>query len=329
MEMVPAYHYYEAYGLCVASEILLPEFLLTSRREAEVTIRRGSIDLAKYEFGPDEWMHCTSERQTCFYWREVGSFLINEGREVIVDQLPASDDSLVRLSLTGIALSMLLHQRRLLVLHASAVVMNGNVVAFMGNKGQGKTTLAAALCARGHALVADDMLAVSFEGTKTPSVFPGYPQFRIWTDSAATAFGDAPESLPYLYEGCEKRTRRVEQSFARSILPLRAIYTFTEGEELGVRTLPPRQALLQVIINSFGARYSKKLFRGGEARLNMMQCESVAKHVSVFRIERPRSLSLLSRLATIVEERHHTFDVTGSSDPSDRLLMPLLETHPA
>jgi hypothetical protein len=46
------------------------------------------------------------------------------------------------------------------ILHASAVEMAGQAVAFLGSSGVGKTTLAARIVARGARLVTDDVLAV-------------------------------------------------------------------------------------------------------------------------------------------------------------------------
>jgi hypothetical protein len=47
------------------------------------------------------------------------------------------------------------------ILHASAVEIEGEAVAFLGSSGVGKTTLAARLAARGAALVTDDVLAIA------------------------------------------------------------------------------------------------------------------------------------------------------------------------
>jgi hypothetical protein len=50
--------------------------------------------------------------------------------------------------------------RELEVLHASAVVIDGGAVAFLGRSGSGKTSLALGLCERGATFLADDVLAL-------------------------------------------------------------------------------------------------------------------------------------------------------------------------
>jgi hypothetical protein len=60
------------------------------------------------------------------------------------------------------------------VLHASAVVLDGEAVALAGRSGSGKTSLALALHRRGAALLADDVLAIERNGDK-PLAHPGAP----------------------------------------------------------------------------------------------------------------------------------------------------------
>ena len=48
------------------------------------------------------------------------------------------------------------------VLHGSAVDLNGRALAFVGQSGQGKSTMAAMFCASGGTLVTDDVLPVEF-----------------------------------------------------------------------------------------------------------------------------------------------------------------------
>jgi hypothetical protein len=74
-----------------------------------------------------------------------------------------------------------------LPLHASAVAVDGGAVLICGVTGRGKSTLAAALVARGHAGIAEDGVVVGF-GDDGPSVWPGLPGALI-TREAAAAIG--------------------------------------------------------------------------------------------------------------------------------------------
>ena len=65
------------------------------------------------------------------------------------------------------------------------------------------TTIAAALVARGHALLADDVAAIRLDDSRA-LVYPGMPQFRLWPDAAA-AVGARAEDLAELAPGYGKR----------------------------------------------------------------------------------------------------------------------------
>ena len=67
-------------------------------------------------------------------------------------------------------------------LHGSAVAFHGRALAFVGASGHGKSTLAAALCARGGTLLADDAVALAVSTTST-NVEP--TEEIHWLDAAA------------------------------------------------------------------------------------------------------------------------------------------------
>lgn len=64
---------------------------------------------------------------------------------------------------TGGLLAYQLFVRGRPVLHASAVEMGGSAIAFVGNSGQGKSTMATLLCARGARLITDDVLSLDLK----------------------------------------------------------------------------------------------------------------------------------------------------------------------
>jgi hypothetical protein len=75
-------------------------------------------------------------------------------------------------------------------LHGSAVVIDGEAIAFVGRGGQGKSTLAAAMTAAGAALLADDYVVVQRTARGWQAV-PSYPGARLWADSRKHVMGGA------------------------------------------------------------------------------------------------------------------------------------------
>ncbi len=79
----------------------------------------------------------------------------------------------------GPALVLALALRSAWSLHASAAMFAGNVIVFLGESGQGKSTLAAYLSNNaGWRLVADDILPVNID-SKGLNVLPHFPQLKL------------------------------------------------------------------------------------------------------------------------------------------------------
>src|SRR5258708_9269606 len=71
------------------------------------------------------------------------------------------------------------HQRGLLPLHANAIEVGGQAVAFVGPSGAGKSTLAAYFRDRGYRVLCDDVCVVSFGSDGEPLAWPGIPRIKL------------------------------------------------------------------------------------------------------------------------------------------------------
>lgn len=122
----------------------------------------------------------------------VARFLV-EGREVVM-RAEGGRDGLARVLLEGFVLALVLQERGSLVLHASAVEVDGMVVAFAGASNAGKSTLAAACCAAGALLVTDDVLRLDVD--REPLVHRGADRLRLRPGAAwvLPAFPHVPET---------------------------------------------------------------------------------------------------------------------------------------
>ncbi len=286
---------YVAYGLGIQSVLPLPE-LVAGEAAADVVVRLGEVDrLPPDGTGAGVYSEVTDE-EVYFFWEEAGAFLVRSGREIIVEPAAGVEERVLRLFILGPALGVLLHQRGWLVLHASAVAIDGETVAFLGGTGWGKSTTAAALHARGHGIVADDVTAVRLD-TERPMVSPGFPRLKLWPE-AAISVGDDPQALSRLHPDLEKRARPVTQGFSSASLPLRRLYVLAEGESQRIALLQPQEALVELIRHS----YVSRLRQAAETPAHFLQCSKVVKTVPICRLSRPRSLPALADLARLVEE---------------------------
>jgi hypothetical protein len=109
-------------------------------------------------------------------------------RTITVHRSSEADPGLIPVFVGGSVLAHALTAEGLLVLHASAVEIDGRALAIVGPSGAGKSTLAALLCAAGARLVADDALRV--DATSSGAVcFPGTCGLRLRSAAASLAGG--------------------------------------------------------------------------------------------------------------------------------------------
>ena len=93
---------------------------------------------------------------------------------VVVEPSIASATAL----LAGPVLGGLLRRRGTTSLHGCAIAIGDGAIVVVGARGAGKSTLAAALAQRGHAVLADDVAALD-EHQGGWTVHPGYPRLRL------------------------------------------------------------------------------------------------------------------------------------------------------
>lgn len=174
---------------------------------------------------------------------------------------PASDEAgpLIEIHLLGTVLSYWLERRGLVTLHASAVEIGGRAAVFSSTHQGGKTGLAAALLQAGYPLLSDDLLPVEERAGRFVGR-PGYPQMRMWPDEA-THFLGRHEHLPAVHPELSKRRVPVGPgglgTFHGAPLPLACIYLLerrAEGEALDIREVSPRDALIELLRQSFTPR---------------------------------------------------------------------------
>lgn len=286
---------YTAYNLNVHSALSLPE-LAPGGRAADVMVAFGDVRLPFSTPADQGCIRATSE-EALLFWVEVGAFSIRGGREIVIDPVPEVDERLLRLVILGPAMGAVLYQRGWMTLHASAVNVAGNAVAFMGEQGWGKSTMAAAMCARGHRLLADDITPVWIDGEGSPMVCPGYPQIKLWPDAVAS-LGEDVRALPRLNPLLEKRARPANREFLADPLPLRRIYVLGLGQDAELELLRPQESLLELIRHTYG----RKLFQAMGTSAHFLKCASLANETTMYNLRRPSALSRLSESTHLVEE---------------------------
>jgi hypothetical protein len=307
-------YFYQVSGLNLESEIPLPD-LIKTESAADVKIRYGeitdsrlknSLENARFFERPGCQIRVSAGKML-IEWEKVGKFLIRDGGEVIVEPERNALEEDLQPFLTGPVLSVLLHQRGSLVLHASAVVINRAAVVFLGAKGYGKSTLAAHLQVRGHQLLSDDIVPVSFTGNRAQTV-PGYPRIKLFEDSI-TAIGANSANLPLIHRFVEKRSFQCAENFSTEPIFLRGVYVLAENEQVFLEPLRLSDAFIEVTKNTYLNRYLEALNCLPE---HFRQCQKLIQGVPVFKLYRPHNFELMDQVCSTLE--NHIQDLVGEAE---------------
>ncbi|MCL4820872.1 MAG: hypothetical protein KJ067_17160 [Vicinamibacteria bacterium] len=167
---------YALAGLAWLSDLALPELPRASAAGApDVRVRRHAIPAL-----PAGQLVQADECECRIEVPEIARFAVVAGREIRVE--PLADAASVRAFLLNAAVRALCLQRGWLPLRGAAIATDGGAVVLCGAAGRGKSTLAAAMEARGHAVLADDTAIVACDGG-APLVLPGVPRLVLWGDA--------------------------------------------------------------------------------------------------------------------------------------------------
>ena len=160
--------------------------------------------------------------------------------------------------LTGPILGFVLRRRGHVALHASAVRVGSGAMMLVGPHGAGKSTIAAALVARGCALITDDVLHVR----RTASGWVAEPfaaGLKLWPDAAALVLGPAV-SLPRLTPTWDKRTlgvNRLGVNAASAPVPVQSIlfleWSDSDCADLILETVGPADTVVRLATHGSAA----------------------------------------------------------------------------
>lgn len=255
--------------------------------EIEVWADREGVPCAYGQLvGDESWMHVP----------RVGSFLL--GDDVKPTSVIAAEgaprwlvvDTFYR---TVMPTALQLHGSE--VLHASAVVFGGGVLALCAHSETGKSTLAYALQERGHPLYADDAVAFEFDS--------GRPRLRRVPFSirlrkpSAEHFGAPPRELTRVTGQLPPLTRSADEFAAICVLE-RLPEDAGRGPVVEVKRLDPAEAFPLVLPHA----YCFTLRHPTRKALMMRQYLILLRHVPVFRMRFKTGLEHLGEILSALED---------------------------
>lgn len=300
---------YSAYALSIQSDVWLP---LPSGKECkpDVEIRRRPLSVRDVE--GRRLLHLDGEEGTPF--RDDGGdvvtgrirdelfFVVEKGEAIYYHLRKELEQGLLQSYLLGVLLATLLRQRGYLVLHACSVAKGGRAIAFVGESGWGKSTLAEYFCQRGYTLLNDDVLALAVDTQgekKPPRVIPGYPQIRLREEAGRHLRSDF-ETLPSVNAIADKRAT-TPRHFPDTPLPLHKIYMLNPGyrERNTTEPLDLQMRLLRLIQHT---RVTNLITDAAYKARHLRQCEHLVQSVPINQLHRIRDLNRIDEVYEVVEQ---------------------------
>lgn len=241
-------------------------------------------------------------------FEELADLLITrDGRSVTLAPVADLAPSTLHHLICDHAVPLALARRGQPVLHGSAVQLaDGSVVAFVGESGRGKSTLAASFLAAGAGLVTDDCAPLRHPPGEPPLVVPSYGSLRLF-DAAARLIGAEGVGAEVAHYTDKLRIDIEALGFRRCPQPaaLAAVFVVEEPPSLPMASLSmaPLEALPLAAAFQTLTRHAFHLVEpGGQSGPVFAAFARLAAEVPVYPLAYPRRLDVFPALHRLIAQ---------------------------
>lgn len=235
------------------------------------------------------------------FWPFAGSAEIFEHRDIVLTPFEDVDASIFSFAILGPIIALVLHSKNFLTLHASCASLDGKAVAFMGDKGAGKSTIMAATIAAGHQLVADDIAALRRDAD-IDVCRHGYPLMKV-SDASLAAFpalvthGGEVVAAPI---GDKHLVRFLTPP--QDDVPISGLFVLNRGRDPGIKRLELEEAYGSLMRFSYPIRFGAEVLKIAGSEEFAQYASSIAGRVPIYQLtvaegfhKYPETLSLVEK----------------------------------
>jgi hypothetical protein len=298
---VAEYIDYTISGLRLRSEIELPELVPADETAAQAEVRVVRAETPEALESPinSGVLYQAAPSQFLLKMPNIARYLVRNGNEIIVEPAPGSLAEEVRLFLLGTVWAALLHQRELLVLHASSILTAKGAVILMGRSSVGKSSLAAAFYRRGYPVLADDTVALDVVDSQALA-YPSFPQLRLWPDMLQALKIELDETLP-LRPKLPKRAFPAHQGFSTRPQTVCSIYLLGSHieDEIKKEKFQGMARFSTLLNNTFREKFLGGL---GIRPAHFQKVSRVAQKTPIASLIRPESEQNFDRMTEAIEK---------------------------
>ncbi len=305
---------YGMYGLVVRSQIPLAGLQKTRPGRphielvtAPASLRTPLVQRRHARSIADDWFHhaALDDGSTYLLWTRLSEFWVSpDGKRIACRAFNGTTQETFHTYLVPQVISCALVKQGIEPLHATAAVVDGEAVAFLGNCGYGKSCLGAAFLKAGYPLLTDDLLVTS-KGDLLSSrlvAHPGPARIKLFPEIAQRLLGSSRAGARLNPETHKLILPLSNGEHCPRAIPLKALYvlrpptTSRTSRRISIHTLSPRHACIELIANTFN------LIITDQARLarQFRWASGLAATIPVKSLSYPRKLAQAGRLVETI-----------------------------
>jgi len=287
---------YKVYGICIASDIELPELLLSDNEVTDAVIIEGPV--------PKDLPCITS--QGAFYQASFNDFLlrvdrigairVQNGDTIIVERDSFCSPEEFRIYILGSGLGALLHQKGIFAIHGSAIETDKGGLIISGVSSSGKSTLAASLVKMGFKAISDDIAAIHLRNNKL-LLHHGIPSLKLWGNVVKAL--SIKEDLIKVANSLDKFRMPLQNNFRQEPIKIFRIISLSTKNSDGfeIEELNGIEKFHSLRNNTYRLQYIDGL---QVTKHHFENIGVVANKIELLRIRRPISPVLINELANFV-----------------------------
>lgn len=296
---------YKAFGLCIESAFKMDELTQEPDDSRQADVRILSVDLgiemkAMGEAPP--YMNFDDPEKIVMVWPGCAAAEICGSAHVNIQEYPGNPETYIAFPILGPIMGWLLFQRGLAVFHSSAITIDNFAIAFMGDKGAGKSTTAAAFLQAGAELITDDLLVIDMKNNATPLIQPSFAQLKLEDSAIHKIHIPDAKVLPLVMSGVTKRQHRL-QTMMTAPVPCDAFFVIhRKGNEPNIEWVDPGEGFQHLMRYSYNVRFDEAPVSLQARGRNFQDCVKLASISKIGILSIPHDIFDLSNTVEYVRQ---------------------------
>ena len=300
--------YYVIYGITVTSDIEIEgAYKIEQADKIEVQIRQEQFDESYMELSELEQnneqvgvLRHYEDNWACLRFKKHGLFMIENGNTIKYQLFDWHESHFVSQIFLCFCMSVLLMQRKAMLIHGSAILYKGKTLIISGDSGAGKSSLTNEIMSRGYLQMSDDIVAIG-QDDKGMIAYPSFPVRKLCADFVEKYNMDKAELIPMLDADREKYGLVLKDEYYNHEAPLGAMVIIKVGDvdEPALEEITGSAKLKYLTENFFRQDVYEQVQLKPE---EMMRAIKVAGAMPIYVLKRPKNKMTVKQQADLVEK---------------------------